>query len=157
MKFSARYFLSFAAIALLGSLPAWADSLYGELILSPGFERIAKNGFTGGAHSFADQFKRDRDGNICVGYGDVTPDYILKVAADLDQITLEVDSGGNDTTLIIQDRDRNLLYCGDDNTETNSPDAYLSHDNLPAGTYQIWVGSFDPNQRWNYNLIVQED
>ncbi|MEC4802663.1 MAG: hypothetical protein SAJ12_15290 [Jaaginema sp. PMC 1079.18] len=157
MKQYSRYLLFLAAIALATTVPAWADSLYGEIILNPGFELMTKSGFTGGAHSFVDRFKRDGEGNVCVGYGDDTPDYILKVEGELNPITLEVESGGNDTTLVIQDRDRNILYCGDDNEQTNSPDAYLYRENIAPGTYHIWIGSFDPNQRWSYNLVVRED
>lgn len=151
------YFLGIA-IASIVVLPAIAqDSLYGEINLSPGFNIAAKNGFTGGTVSFTEKFNRDREGNLCVGYGDVTPDYILTVDEELPQLILEIDSGGNDTTIIVQDRDRNILYCGDDDDFNNSPDARLSYDNFPAGTYQVWVGSFDPNQRWNYDLIARED
>lgn len=132
-------------------------SLFGEINLSPGFEHTTKNGFTGGTVSFTEKFNRDGEGNLCVGYGDVTPDYILVVSEDLPQLTLEVDSGGNDTTIIVQDRDRDILYCGDDNELNNSPDPRLSYDNFPAGTYQVWIGSFDPNQRWNYNFSARED
>lgn len=150
-----RYILGIA-IAAISALPAIAaDSLYGEITLIPGFEHRTNNGFTGGTVSFTEKFNRDREGNLCVGYGDITPDYILVVSEDLPQLTLEVDSGGNDTTLVIQDRDRNILYCGDD--FNNNPDARLSYDNFPAGTYQVWIGSFDPNQRWNYNFIAREE
>ncbi len=150
------HYLLGMAIASIIALPAVADdSLFGEINLSPGFNRTAKNGFTGGTHSFTEQFNRDREGNLCVGYGDITPDYILTIAEDLPQLTLEVDSGGNDTTIVIQDRDRNIIYCGDD--FNNSPDARLNYDNFPAGTYQIWIGSFDPNQRWNYDFIAREN
>jgi hypothetical protein len=147
-----------AAIAIVAAIPAIAaEPLYGEFRLNAGFGQTSVNGFTGGAHSFTEQFKRDNEGNICVGYGDVTPDYIMVVESEFPQLSLRVNSGGKDTTLVIQDRDRGTIYCGDDDDSRNSKDAIVTQNNWPAGTYQIWVGSFEPHQRWNYNLIVREN
>lgn len=142
-------------IATLSAIPAIAqEALYGTFSLQPGFRREAVNGFTGGSHSLAEQFSnQDAEGNDCLGYGDTSPDFTMVLESELPQLTLQVNSGGNDTTLVVQGPD-GTVRCGDD-TGANE-DASIAAQNWPAGSYNLWVGSFMPAQRWNYRLSARE-
>jgi len=48
----------------------------------------------------------------------------------------------------------NSILCGDDTGL--SKDASVESTNLKAGRYEIWVGSIEAAQRWNYILSVRE-
>ncbi|MBE9118856.1 hypothetical protein IQ249_23485 [Lusitaniella coriacea LEGE 07157] len=143
-------------IALLSAIPALAqDANFDPLNLQSGFRRAAVNGFTGGSHSFVEQFgNKDSNGNVCLGYGDTAPDHIMVLESDLPKLKLQVNSGGNDTTLVIQGPN-NTLRCGDDTNAANK-DAIIEGFDWSAGTYYIWTGSIEPGQRWNYRLSASE-
>ncbi|MBD2580439.1 hypothetical protein [Oscillatoria sp. FACHB-1406] len=139
------------AIAPVAVLAANFDSL----TIKTGFRQSTVNGFTGGSYSFSEQFSsRDRNGKQCLGFGDTNPDHILTLQNDFPKLNLQVSSGGNDTTLVMQGPNDETLRCGDDSDR--SRDASIKDVNVPAGTYKIWVGSVQPGQRWNYRLSVSE-
>lgn len=151
-----RYGLA-ALLVALGATPVLAQRAhFGTLALAPGFEQnnAVATGFTNGNFPLSILGRRDLHNNPCIGHGTETPDHILVLEQDFEQLSLQVDSGGNDTTLVVQGPDPNTLHCGDD-TGSNQ-DASVSDRNWKAGTYRIWIGSFEPNQRWNYRLIIQE-
>jgi hypothetical protein len=150
-----RHFIVLAA--LLAALPALAQGAnFDSLTLKSGFRRAAVNGFTGGSYSFSEQFgSRDRNNNQCLGFGDTNPDHIMVLENDIPKLKLQVNSGGNDTTLVVQGPNNETLHCGDDSR--NSPDASIQDLNGSSGTYKIWVGSVAPAQRWNYRLSVSEE
>ncbi|HEY9861041.1 MAG TPA: hypothetical protein V6D16_16155 [Candidatus Obscuribacterales bacterium] len=136
--------------------PALADSAnFGALNLSPGFSRAdgTVRGFTGGSYSLSSIANRDREGNRCLGFGDTQPDHIMVLQKDFAQLQLKVDTQGKDTTLVIKGPNNSIL-CGDDTG--SSKDASLSATKWPAGTYEVWVGTFDANARWKYTLTVQQ-
>ncbi|MEO1147029.1 MAG: hypothetical protein AAFY26_15705 [Cyanobacteria bacterium J06638_22] len=126
--------------------PAIAQSNFGSLVLAPGFSANegTVQGRTGGNTSLPDSVAaRDRDGELCLGYGSATPDYILELSAGFDQLTLQV-SGGN-TTLIV--RGPGGVLCGDDQ---------VSASGWTAGDYEVWVGTGSPGERFNYTLRASE-
>jgi hypothetical protein len=143
--------------ATLSAAPILAQSANFEpLNLSPGFGAAAGTvqGYTGGAFSLSAIANRDRANNLCLGYADSTPDHIMTLGQRFDQLTLQVDSGGNDTTLVIEGP-HNSVRCGDDTSRTNK-DASISDSNWPSGTYRVWVGAIDSNARYDYTLRAQE-
>ncbi|HIK45311.1 MAG TPA: hypothetical protein IGR64_10550 [Leptolyngbyaceae cyanobacterium M65_K2018_010] len=77
----------------------------------------------------------------------------MTLQEDFAQLTIRVDSGGNDTTLLIQGPTDNLIRCGED-TDRRNPDAQVQGQNWSAGIYRIWVGSHHQGQRYSYTLIV---
>jgi hypothetical protein len=121
-----------------------------------------QTGRTGGSYSLTALANRDRDNNTCLGYGDSRPDYILILTKDLDRLQLQVDSGGADTTLVIEGPDG--FRCADDGPKPKagaakgptSPDAYLNGSNWKAGTYRVWVGTVTPADRRSYRLIITQ-
>ncbi|HYX16218.1 MAG TPA: hypothetical protein VE944_17985, partial [Nostoc sp.] len=68
--------------------------------------------------------------------------------------TIQVDSNGNDTTLLIQGPDQTTIRCGDDTGK--SKDASVSDRNWKRGTYRIWVGTFNPGGKRDYTLKVEQ-
>jgi hypothetical protein len=115
-------------------------------------------GRTGGSYSLAALANRDRNDNTCLGYGDSRPDYILVLPKALDRLQLQVDSGGNDTTLVVEGPDG--FRCSDDGPAPSpgaapSADAELTDKNWQAGRYRIWIGTVNPADQRSYRLIVK--
>jgi hypothetical protein len=145
-----------ALAAALGAAPALAQSAsFSSITLSPGFANAAgeAQGYTQGSFSLSSIANRDRAGNLCLGFSDSTPDHILVLQQDFSRLSVQVDSGGGDTTLLIQGPN-NTVRCGDD-TGSNT-DASLQDTNWQSGEYRVWVGSFDANVRYDYTLRIRE-
>jgi hypothetical protein len=149
-----------ALAVALSATPAFSQaSNFGELKLSLGFSPGAGqvSGLTGGTYSLSSLANSGSNGKHCIGYGAQTPDHIVVLQSKFPKLSVQVDSGGQDTTLVIQGPN-NLILCGDD-TKTSkgvSKDASIEAANLPAGKYSIWVGTLKEGQRWNYTLTVRE-
>ncbi len=136
------------------TLPALAQTAnFGEITVASGFGSVDSQGTTAGFFGLSNIVSRDRAGNLCLGYADTDPDYILTVQQDFEQLTLTVDSG-EDTTLLVQGPNDNTIRCNDNASRRNT-DAQII-DQWQVGTYRIWVGSFDAQQRHNYVLTVSE-
>ena len=145
-----------AMVIALTATPVLSQSAnFGTLTLSPGFssEEGAAIGTTGGSFSLPSLVNRDRENNPCLGYAEETPDHIIDLEADFNQLQIAVDSGGQDTTLLITGPN-GFALCGDDTGA--SKDASVTRSNVEAGEYKIWVGTINPNQAWNYTLTVRE-
>jgi hypothetical protein len=146
-----------ALIAVLIATPALSESaLFETLSLAPGFTRESGQvtGNTGGSYSLPSIANSDRNGNACLGYGDSTPDHILVLEQNFSNLTVQVNSAGKDTTLVVRGPNKQIVRCGDDTG--SSKDASVQDANWQAGTYEIWVGSIDSNQSWDYRLSVRE-
>ncbi|MEC4983605.1 MAG: hypothetical protein SAJ37_00270 [Oscillatoria sp. PMC 1068.18] len=144
------------AIAALICLPAIAQAAnFDQLILaaSSGSDSRSVTGHTGGSYLLSAIANRDRQNNPCVGFAAPTPDHTMTLEKDFSKLKVQVNTGGKDTTLVIQAPD-NTVLCGDD-TGSNK-DASIEATNWKKGTYKIWVGSFEPSKRWNYTLSAQE-
>ena len=130
-------------------------SFFGKISLSPSQEAVKKTvtGYTGGSYSLSTISKRDRQRNLCIGFADPKPDHILVLEKDFPKLNIKVNSGGNDTTLLIVGPDKKTVHCGDDTGK--SKDASIKGRNWKAGTYQIWVGSFKARTRKTYRLSLQ--
>ncbi len=144
------------ALGIVSAVPALSQSAnFDSLTLSRGFSRTegTVRGYTQGAFSLSAIANRDQDGNLCLGFADSVPDHIMVLEEDFPQLTLQVDSGGGDTTLVMQGPN-NTVRCGDDTGR--NPDASIEATDLQAGTYQIWVGAFDSGVRYDYRLTIGE-
>jgi hypothetical protein len=142
--------------ATIGTAPTLAQSAnFGPLNLSPGFTPSAGTveGYTASSFSLSAIANRDRANNLCLGYADSTPDHIMTLSQNFSQLTLQVDSGGNDTTLVIVGPG-NVVRCGDD-TGRNK-DASISDSNWSSGTYRVWVGTISAGAQYNYTLQASE-
>lgn len=129
---------------------------FGTFSLSPGFEpaKGTVTGFTGGSYSLSAISNRDRDKNACIGFADPKPDHIMVLEKNFDKLTITVNSGGSDTTLLIQGPDENTIRCGDDTGKNK--DASIVDKGWKKGLYHVWVGTFNPGVKRNYTLTVQE-
>jgi hypothetical protein len=139
-----------AAISVLLALPSSAeDSHFGTLTV-PGAP--TGEGHTGGSTSLPTLVENtDRENNLCLGFGDPLPDYILVLEQDVPHLNIQLDSGGQDTTLLVKGPDR-TFHCADD-TELGV-DAGMKGVNWQAGTYLIWVGTPEPEVKWHYTISV---
>lgn len=142
-------------LTVLGTLPALAQSNFGSLTLGADKQSGALTGSTGGSTSLpAVVSNRDRNNNKCLGFGDPTPDHILVLQQAFSSLKLRVNSGGGDTTLVVQGP-QGIVRCGDD-SKVGSKDASLSDTDWQPGTYKVWVGSATPGTRRDYTLYVRQ-
>ncbi|MBK1989970.1 hypothetical protein A0J48_020955 [Sphaerospermopsis aphanizomenoides BCCUSP55] len=129
---------------------------FGTLKLSPGFEQSqgTASGYTGGSFSLSAMSNRDKNKNVCIGFGDPNPDHILVLEKNFDNLKILINSGGKDTTVFIKGPDNTTIRCGDDTGK--SKDASVSDKNWKKGIYQLWVGTFNPADKYNYTLKVEQ-
>jgi hypothetical protein len=141
-------------LGLVGVAPGLAQtSNSGDVSVSQASPTATVSGVTAGFFSLANLAMRDHQGHICTGFADTNPDHILTLQDSFEQLTIQVDSGGNDTTLLVQGPSDNIIRCGEDINRRN-PDAQIRGQDWSPGTYRIWVGAHDQGQRYNYSLIV---
>ncbi|MEH2141748.1 hypothetical protein [Nostoc sp.] len=146
-----------AILTAITATPVIAETAnFGTFNLSTNFDPAQGKveGFTGGSYSLSAISNRDRDQKACIGFADPTPDHIMVLEKDFSQLTIEVDSNNNDTTLLIQGPDQTTIRCGDDTGK--SKDASVSDRNWKSGTYRIWVGTFNPGVKRDYTLTVEQ-
>ncbi|MEH2368702.1 hypothetical protein [Nostoc sp.] len=146
-----------AILTTITATPAIAQTAnFGTFNLSTNFDSAqgTVQGFTGGSYSLSAISNRDRDQKACIGFADPQPDHIMVLEKDFSQLTIQVDSNNNDTTLIIQGPDKTTIRCGDDTGK--SKDASVSDRDWKRGTYRIWVGTFNPGVKRDYTLNVQQ-
>ncbi|MCU0542168.1 MAG: hypothetical protein MUE44_08235 [Oscillatoriaceae cyanobacterium Prado104] len=147
--------LTVAAIAAV-ALPVLAENAnFGTLTLSQGFKSptAVLRGATGGSYSLSAIANADKRKNKCLGFATPTPDHIVVLQQDFSQLTLQVNTGGKDTTLLVQGPD-NTVRCGDDTGQNK--DASIADAGWKAGSYRIWVGTIEPGVKSNYTLSVRE-
>lgn len=145
-----------ALMAALSATPVLSQAAnFDNLTLSPGFSpgSAMVAGYTGGSYSLPSIANSDRNKQPCIGYGDQTPDHIMVLEKDFPKLSIQVNSLGKDTTLVIKGSD-GFVLCGDDTGVRK--DASVEAFDWKAGKYSIWVGSIDPGQTWNYTLSVRE-
>lgn len=146
-----------ALIAALSATPVLSQAAnFDNLTLAPGFPKAAAqvSGYTGGGYSLSSIANSDRNNKPCIGFGDPMPDHIMVLQQDFSNLSVLVNTGGKDTTLVVQGPNDQSVRCGDDTG--SSKDASVQGSNWSAGTYRIWVGSFESGQRLDYTITVRE-
>jgi hypothetical protein len=145
-------------LAGLATLPVVAqepESNYGQFTLDAQ-KRAVVTGMTGGSTSLpAITANSDRWGHPCLGFADPQPDHVMQLDQPVQQLTLQVNSNDNETTLVIVGPNGDVR-CNDD-AAPGTKDAGFSAADWPAGIYQIWVGGMVPGARHNYRLLIQAD
>lgn len=145
-----------ALVAALSSTPVFAQTAnFGNLTIAPGFPPGAAQvaGRTGGSYSLPSIANSDREKKPCIGFASETPDHILVLEKDFSNLAVQINSRGKDTTLLIKGPN-NTIICGDDTGLRK--DASVEANNWKAGRYEIWVGSIEAGERWNYILTLRE-
>ena len=143
------------AIAAIAALPVLAETAnFGTLTLSRGFQSptAVLRGSTGGSYSLSAIANADRHKNKCLGFATPTPDHIIVLQQSFSKLKIQVNSGGNDTTILVQGG--NTVRCGDDAGQNK--DAGIVDADWQAGSYRIWVGTLEPGVKSNYTISVQE-
>lgn len=144
------------AIAAIAALPVLAEKTvnFGTLTLSRGFDSptAVLRGSTGGSYSLSAIANADRHKNKCLGFATPTPDHIIVLQQNFSKLTIQVNSGGKDTTLLVQGG--NTVRCGDDAGQNK--EAAIVDSDWQAGSYRIWVGTLEPGVKSNYTISVQE-
>jgi hypothetical protein len=108
-------------------------------------------GSTGGTTSLpAVVSNSDRSERKCLGFGDPNPDHTIVLKKPVSNLTVRVDSGGGDTTLLISGPGG--VRCVDSGS---TKDAKLQDKDWQPGTYQVWVGTISPNTNRDYRLTVR--
>jgi len=146
-----RYTVALGAawLTLLGLVPVLAQS---GLAVSRANPTATASGTTVGIFPMANLAARDHRGLICTGFADTNPDYVLTLQDSFEQLTIRVDSGGNDTTLLVKGPN-DVVRCGED-VDRRNLDAQIQDGGWGPGTYSIWVGAHNQGQRYTYSLIV---
>lgn len=152
---SATAALGLMSLGGLVAAPALAQSAqFDSLTLSATEASSQARGTAMGRYQLANIASRDHAGTLCLGYSTEAPSHLLVLDRDIETLTLQVDSGGNDTTLLVQGPN-NIIHCGDTTSRRNL-DAQIQGQNWPAGTYRVWVGAYDLGQRHNYTLHLSQ-
>lgn len=149
--------LILAVFSAITASPVMAEtSNFAKLSLAPGFAPAqgTVEGYTGGSYSLSAISNRDRDRNACIGFAAPKPDHVMVLEKDFSQLNIRVNSGGKDTTLLIQGPDDATIRCGDDTGKRK--DASIQGSDWKAGTYKIWVGTFNSGDKGNYTLRVEQ-
>ncbi len=145
-----------AALAAIAALPVLAEKTanFGTLTLSRGFDSptAVLRGSTGGSYSLSAIANADRHKNKCLGFATPTPDHIIVLQQNFSKLTIQVNSGGKDTTILVQSG--SAVRCGDDTGQNK--DASIVDSDWQAGSYRIWVGTLEPGVKSNYTISVQE-
>jgi hypothetical protein len=151
--------LTVAAIAasLATATPSMAELIQGEKIVLGATGTPQSIDVRGYARGTVALFKtlgdRDSAQQRCMGYGSLVPDHIMEIEQKTAAVTLQVKTRAQDTTLVVQGPN-DQLYCADDSSK-GTKDAGLTLADPKAGTYKVWVGTFEPGVGVRYLLSVQ--
>jgi hypothetical protein len=135
--------------------PAKAELEQGTtLVMAAPAQNVDMRGYVKGTVAlFKTVGDRDMNQKRCMGYGSLTPDHTLQFQQNASQVTLQVRTKQQDTTLVVEGPD-NRIYCSDDSAQ-GTKDAGLVLTNVKAGNYKVWIGAFEPGAGFRYTLNVQ--
>lgn len=137
-------------LLLFTATPIVAQTTFKTLTLNQETTSGTLMGSTGGTTSLpAIVGDRDRKNQKCLGFGDPSPDHTLVLQKPVSTLTLRVDSGGSETTLLISGPGGVRCASG------AGRDARLQDTGWQPGTYQIWVGNLEPGPSRDYRLTVR--
>lgn len=135
--------LFFSYLTLIGS-PVQSQNIFENVTIRPRFspDPMTIRGISGGSVAASRVASRKQTPTgPCVGFMDEGPDHTLVLTSFFSYLSLSVESP-QDTTLVISGPGG--TWCNDDFQGKNPGIA----GQWQAGTYKVWVGSYDTN---NYN------
>lgn len=126
--------------------PSPGESNFGTISIAPGFtpDPHMVSGTSGGSASAAD-LSAD-----CTGQISASPDHLLVAGGTFTSLRVMAHSE-TDLTLVIERPDGTYL-CNDDG-EGDDP---IVEGTFAAGTYKIWVGSYNADTNGRYTLGISE-
>jgi hypothetical protein len=148
--------IAFAAIGLATCTLAQAQQAppprLENVTIGPKFppEPLTVRGISGGSVSGENVAGRAETANgPCVGFVDEKPDHTLVITDFFNYLSLQV-QGPEDTTIIV--RGPGGTWCNDDSEGKNPGIA----GEWLAGTYSVWVGSYNKTKNHPYILRITE-
>ena len=128
-----------------------ADPDFGTVVLQAGFT-LDPN--VSEISSFGGVVDASYLGGDCVGYADRAPDVRLMWSGTSDELRIFfTEDAGEDASLVMNLPDATWV-CNDDYAGSLDPVIVLK--NPPEGQYDIWIGSYQPNQFISGTLSVTE-
>jgi hypothetical protein len=127
--------------------------MFEDLAIAPNFtpKAIELRGISGGSvETQKTSGRKVTETGGCIGFVDAAPDHKITLAKPFRYLKLQVKSSG-DTVLLL--RGPGGSWCSDDVSDRNP---MISGDWL-AGTYEVWVGSYEENSSFPYLLQVTEN
>ena len=85
----------------------------------------------------------------CHGFVDYQANHVLKIDTFFDNLKLEIESPADTTVLVKGDRG---IWCNDDTAGANP----MIEGQWQPGTYQVWVGSYQPDSKHNYQIKITD-
>ena len=130
--------------------PSRLVSNFDDARIAPGFlpDPHVLTGAAGGNND-ARPLGNTRHG-ACVGHIANNPDHLVELTGSFNYLRFRVFSD-EDTTLVIQGPD-GQLYCNDDSVGLDPQ----IEDSFPAGTYQVWIGTYSSGAYPDYRLELSE-
>ncbi len=128
-----------------------ADPDFGTVVLQAGF---TPNPTVSEIVSFGGVVDTSYLGGDCVGYAARAPDLRLMWSGTSNELRIFfTEDAGEDATLVMNLPDASWV-CNDD--YAGSLDPLIALENPPEGQYDIWIGSYQPNQFISGTLSVTE-
>jgi len=126
--------------------------LFENISIKPKFQPNPQSlrGISGGTEEMQKYSgKAQTETGACIGFIDAAPDHKVTMRTEFKNLQLKVLSSG-DTTLLV--RGPGGSWCSDDVVDRNPSvgGQWL------AGTYEIWVGSYEANTSYPYLLQISE-
>lgn len=138
-----------ALLAAPAAAQGWPEPMFGAVTLSAGFEDDPNTTsvIAGGSVDIS-EFD-----DTCAGYITTVPAVRLDYTAGEHMLLIGVISD-SDTTLVINGPN-DTWYCDDDSWKDGDP---LVVEPKPAsGSYQIWVGTFNPDEAPDALVVITEN
>jgi len=166
-KFAARSLITFAVIATnllavaapMRSQPTQSPKkasfvkMFEDIAIAPHFssKAIELRGISGGnVETQAKSGRKATETGECIGFIDSQPDHKITLTKPFKYLKLQVKSSG-DTIMLV--RGPGGSWCSDDVSDRNPE---IGGDWL-AGTYEVWVGSYEANASFPYLLDLTEN
>jgi len=126
--------------------------LFENISIEPKFQPSPQSlrGISGGTEEMQKYSgKAQTETGACIGFIDAAPDHKVTMRTEFKNLQLKVLSSG-DTTLLV--RGPGGSWCSDDVVDRNPS----MGGQWLAGTYEIWVGSYEANTSYPYLLQITE-
>ncbi|MDX2256473.1 MAG: hypothetical protein NW214_13245 [Pseudanabaenaceae cyanobacterium bins.39] len=126
--------------------------LFEDITISPNFtpQVVELRGISGGNNETQSKSGRKvTETGECIGFVDAIADHKITLTKPFRYLKLQVKSSG-DTIMLIKGPGGS--WCNDDSSDRNP---IIAGDWL-AGTYEIWIGSYEANSSFPYLLQITE-
>ncbi|MBD2177677.1 hypothetical protein H6F42_12205 [Pseudanabaena sp. FACHB-1998] len=127
--------------------------MFEDITLAPNFspKAIELRGISGGiVETQKKSGRKSTETGDCIGFIDTEPDHKITLTQAFRYLKLQVKSSG-DTILLV--RGPGGSWCSDDVSDRNPE---ISGDWL-AGTYEVWIGSYEQNASFPYIIQISEN